>query len=156
MTETQSGQGATPERLLKSKIETIETSRAGEFVQVNVWPDVVAYMIDTGMLTQGEGYGWTDYQRLKHGMAGAGSGGEGFKQQELLIFQKLIGHAHLRVLHELTDYPVPGKGQQEERIVWMLRQCMPRIKQALSASSKAAQQAARQIEILILAQKPKI
>ncbi len=155
MTEPQSGQGATPERLQKSKIETIETSRAGEFAQINVWPDIVAYMIDTGMLTQGEGYGWTDYQRLKHGMAGAGSGGEGFKQQELLIFQKLIGYMALRVLDSLMEYPIPHNSASENDIKWRLGRCLPLIKKSLSDASKAAQQAARQIEVIILSNKPK-
>ena len=158
MTETQSGQGATPERLKKSKIETIETSRAGEFAQINVWPDAVKYMIDKKMLDPRDEYGWSAYSELKNGKGGTGSGDseESWGHQEWLVFCKIIGNQHLLVLNTLAEWPVSAQLEALEWTNWRLAQCMPRIKQALSSSLKAAQKAREQIVILKLAQKPKL
>lgn len=150
MTEIQSGQGVTAERLKKSKFETIETIKAGEFAQRNVWPDIVAFMLDEGMLLAEQAYGWDDYCRLKFGMAGTGSGGEGWKQQEWIRFQKILGYMHLRVLHELWDWPVPQFGNDGlvKDSKWRLNQCMHRVRNALGAASHASQEARKDMESL--------
>ncbi len=145
MTEIQCGNGATSEQLKKSKYETIETIQAGVVAQRNVWPDIVAFMLDQGMLVVEMGYGWDDYCRLKFGMAGSGSGGEGWKQQEWIRFQKIVGYKHLRVLNELWDYPVPCGAEMEKDIVWRLNRCMHLVRDALNAASKAAQEARDEI-----------
>ena len=156
--ETQSGQGATPERLQKSKIEVVETINAGVVAEVNVWHDVVKYMIDKKMLDPRDEYGWSAYSELKNGKGGTGSGDseESWGHQEWLVFCKIIGNQHLLVLNTLAEWPVSAQLEALEWTNWRLAQCMPRIKQALSSSLKAAQKAREQIVILKLAQKPKL
>lgn len=146
--QTQHGNGTTTERQRHGKIETTETINAGEIAQRERWPDIVAFMLDEGMLLADQAYGWDDYCRLKFGMAGSGSGGEGWKQQEWIRFQKIIGYMHLRVLHELWDYPVPrcGDGEEVDEIKWRLNVCMQRVRNALSAASHASQEARKEIE----------
>lgn len=148
MTTTQQGNGTTTERQRHGKIETTETINAGEIAQRERWPDIVAFMLDEGMLLADQAYGWDDYCRLKFGMAGSGSGGEGWKQQEWIRFQKIIGYMHLRVLHELWDWPVPQFGNEglvkDSR--WRLGQCMGRVRAALSAAERSALDARKEIE----------
>lgn len=150
MTTTQQGNGTTTERQRHGKIETTETINAGEIAQRERWPDIVAFMLDEGMLLANEAYGWDDYCRLKCGMAGSGNGGEGWKQQELIIFQKKIGYKNLRCLHELADYPVPQYGNEEqiEDIRWRLSRCLRLIRDALTAAEGAAQEAGGEIKRL--------
>lgn len=143
----QCGAGTTSERMKHGKIETTETINAGEIAQRERWPDIVAFMLDEGMLLADQSYGWDDYCRLKFGMTGAGSGGEGWKQQEWIIFQKILGYMHLRVLHELWDWPVPrfGNDLAVKDSKWRLNQCMHRVRNALNAAEAAAQGARDEI-----------
>lgn len=150
MTEAQSGNGTTTERQRHGKIETTETINAGEIAQRERWPDIVAFMLDEGMLLADQAYGWEAFCILKHGTGGTGNGGEGYLHQEWLIFQKIIGYMHLRVLHELWDWPVPQFGNDGlvKDSKWRLNQCMHRVRNALNAAEDAAQGARDEINTL--------
>ncbi len=148
MTEIQHGNGTTPERARRGKVEVIETAHAGVFAQRDVWPDIVAWMLDCEMLGAEHGYAWDGYCKLKHGTGGTGHSDESWGHQEWLIFQKKIGHKHLIVLGELSDYPVPRDNGMENRIAWGLKRCLPRIVDALNAADKAAQDARDEIRKL--------
>ncbi len=144
--ETQSGNGTTPERAKRGRIETTNTIMAGVFVQRDVWPDIVAWLLEKAMLTPEHGDGWTDYQKLKCNSGGNGNGGEGWRFEELLIFQKKLGYLHLRVLHEISDYPVPSNAAQERETEWRLNGCIGRIRESLNMASKAAVEARKEID----------
>lgn len=149
MTEIQNGLGATPEQLKKSKYETIETIQAGVVAQRNVWPDIVALMLDRGMLLAEQGYAWDGFCRLKAWKENSGTssgGGDGWKEMEWQRFQKILGHFHLRVLNELWEYPVPQGAAMEKDITWRLNRCMHLVRDALFAAVGAAQQARKEIE----------
>ncbi len=146
--ETQSGQGATPERLKKSKFHTVETIQAGVFSERVVWKDVVAFMIDEkiAMLPPTFDYGWQAFLSLHTDRHGTGNGGEGWNQQQLLIFQKIIGNKYRRLLETLFEYPVPYDDKSEVETRWRLNQCLRLIKESLNMASKAAVEARKEID----------
>lgn len=147
MTTTQHGNGTTTERQRHGKIETTETINAGEIAQRERWPDIVAFMLDEGMLLADQAYGWGDFCRLME-RTGGGNSGEGWLQMELLRFQKIIGYMHLRVLHELLEWPVPQFGNEKsvKDAKWRLNRCMHLVRSALHESIDAAEKAREHVK----------
>lgn len=147
----QGGQGATSERTRRGKLETIETIKAGEIAQRDAWHDIIAFAIDEGMLAAEYEDGWLDYCRLRSSVRGSdrsGTGGDGLRYSEWILFSQFVGPANFRWLNELWDYPVPCSQIPEEVKFtrWRLNRCMDKIRSALTASSDAAQKASRAID----------
>ncbi len=152
MTEIQHGQGTTPERAKRGKIEMTSTMQAGVFSHCERWPDVVAFLVDEeiGMLAPDAAYGWNAFTLLKADRGGYGDGDGGWKQQHWITFQKLVGHKHLRTLEELWVYPVPRSGNdlQIKDCKWRLNCCLHLIREALTAAEGAARKAGEDIKRL--------
>lgn len=107
---TQGGQGATPERMRRGRVETRQTMQAGEIAQVDRWPDFVTFLHDEGMVDEYEFDGWTDYLRFKQGKGGSdrtGTGGDGNGYQAWIDFGKLIGPKKLLILDMLASFQAP-------------------------------------------------
>lgn len=148
---TQQGNGTTAQRLKRGKVTTIETIEAGQFAQRDEWHDIVAFMVEQGMLGADGDYGWTDYCRLRTGAhspptVGSG-GGDGWQYQAWIRFGQIVGTARMNWLDELWDYPVPPANRPEQISFtrWRLNRSMHHVRDALNAAGKAAQEVKKEI-----------
>ena len=151
--KAQGGEGATPERIAKGNIKTRETMQAGEIAQKELWPDIVSFLVEQAMINADHEYGWTDYCRIRAGAYGTdmrgGSSSEGWSYQLWIRFGQIVGHARMNWLNELWDYPVPpDRAEQIAFTRWRLNRCTDKIRDALIAAGKAAQEAREEMEAI--------